>query len=90
MFKKNIFLQIIHSAATQENFCCCCCKERDSSRQFCMPRGPARAEFSEAMRKTTGEDTPNFQRAWEPENTGRYATTPRKARLSCLCRLGKT
>ena len=49
------------------------------------------AEFSEAMRKMrTGGDTPTFQRSWEPENTGKYAITPRKARLSCLCKSVKT
>ena len=62
-----------------------------------QPDGPAyqgaqpRAEFSEAMRKKrTDGDTPTFHRACEPGNTGKYAVTPRKARLSCLCRLVKT
>lgn len=91
MFKKNTFLQITHSTATQLTFFGGGAKNEIQQDSSTYQGAQPRAEFSEATTKRrTGGDTPTFQRVWEPENTGKYAVTPRKARLSCLYRLVKT
>lgn len=63
MFKKNIFSQIIYSAATQPTFFWMCAKNEIQQDSSTYQGAPPRAELSEAVRKRTGGDTPTFQRA---------------------------
>ena len=81
MFKKKIFSQIIHSAATQPALCVCVCVyakneiQQDSSTcQGALPR----TELSEAMRKRTGGDTPTFQRAGSLRRQASMQSLPEK------------